>query len=246
MTMIQTLLADPESHSLQTLASHLAGHCPQVTVSGMADSGEEAFRLLRELNPDLVFIDAGLACNSPDLLSHSPPAEFEAILLHDEQLAGRSLPFPAGAWLHKPVNILELITVVRQAEHWLHWKRKFQENRLLLQQLADRCPSKAPIAIPTLDGLEFLLAAEIIRCEGLQRLTKVYTERGVLISSYNIGEFCRMLCPYGFFAPHKSHLINLQYLLRYHVEGNITLRDGTRVPLARRRKVMFLEQLQCL
>ena len=100
--------------------------------------------------------------------------------------------------------------------------------------------------IPTIGGMEFLKAKEIIRCEGMQRLTKVHTVDGVLLSSYNIGEFCRLLCGFGFFSPHKSHLINLQYLRRYHTNGAITLRDGACVPLARRRREMFLERVRHL
>lgn len=99
------------------------------------------------------------------------------------------------------------------------------------------------IGIPTIDGLEFLKAKEIIRCEGLQRLTKVFTAGGTIISSYNIGEFCKLLGPYGFFSPHKSHLINLQYLRSYQIGGVITLRDGSQAPLARRRREAFLERV---
>lgn len=102
------------------------------------------------------------------------------------------------------------------------------------------------IGIPTTDGMEFLKAKEIIRCEGMQRLTKVFTVNGTILSSYNIGEFCKLLCPFGFFSPHKSHLINLQYLRSYYIDGVITLRDGSQAPLARRRKEAFLERVQHL
>lgn len=96
------------------------------------------------------------------------------------------------------------------------------------------------IGIPTVNGMEFLKPKEIIRCEGMQRLTKVFTAGGTIISSYNIGEFCKLLCPSGFFSPHKSHLINLHYLRSYCHDGIITLRTGARIPLARRRRDAFL------
>lgn len=102
------------------------------------------------------------------------------------------------------------------------------------------------VGIPTIEGMEFLKPKEIIRCEGMQRLTKVFTECGAILSSYNIGEFCRLLRPFGFFSPHKSHLVNLHYLRRYHAEGAITLRDGSRVPLARRKREAFLEKVKHL
>ena len=120
------------------------------------------------------------------------------------------------------------------------------ETHRLLRQLSCQCPPNNLIGIPSIEGMEFLKVDEIIRCEGLQRLTKVYTGSGAIISSYNIGEFSRMLCSHGFFLPHKSHLINLQYLRSYHQEGSITLRDGAHVPLARRRKDAFFERVRHL
>lgn len=102
------------------------------------------------------------------------------------------------------------------------------------------------VGIPTIDGMEFLKVEEIIRCEGLRRLTKLHLEGRAIISSYNIGEFGKLLGPCGFFAPHKSHLINLQYLRSYHVDGTIILRDGACVPLARRRKEAFLRRVRHL
>ncbi|NUQ22330.1 MAG: LytTR family transcriptional regulator [Saprospiraceae bacterium] len=100
------------------------------------------------------------------------------------------------------------------------------------------------VGIPTMDGMEFLKVEDIIRCEGLRQFTKVHIKSEAIISSYNIGEFVRLLDPYGFFAPHKSHLINLQYLRSYHIGGTITLCDGACVPLARRRKEAFLRRIR--
>jgi two-component system LytT family response regulator len=116
----------------------------------------------------------------------------------------------------------------------------------LLRHVNEQALSNHLVGIPTIEGIEFFKAAEIIRCEGMQRLTKVFVAREAIISSYNIGEFCRLLYDCGFFSPHKSHLINLQYLRSYHICGAITLRDGSRVPLARRRREAFLERVRHL
>ncbi|HMN90393.1 MAG TPA: LytTR family DNA-binding domain-containing protein [Saprospiraceae bacterium] len=122
----------------------------------------------------------------------------------------------------------------------------YEEMQQLLQQLLGLLPANNVVGIPCMEGIEFLKPKEIIRCEGLQRLTKVYTETHTIISAYNIGEFNRLLCPFGFFTSHKSHLINLRYLRAYQVGGVIVLRNGDKVPLARRRKDIFLELVRHL
>jgi hypothetical protein len=57
----------------------------------------------------------------------------------------------------------------------------------ILSHYTPPCMSVSPhklIGIPTITGIEFVKTKEIIRCEGMQRLTKVFTSCGVLISSY--------------------------------------------------------------
>lgn len=135
-------------------------------------------------------------------------------------------------------------SLMRSENNILGQKNTLQQHPILPGMEVSACNI---VGIPTLEGIEFLKSEEIIRCEGLQRLTKVFTtETTTIISSYNIGEFGKLLCSSGFFAPHKSHLINLQYLRRYSVDGTITLRDGACVPLARRRKEAFLKWVRHL
>jgi len=119
--------------------------------------------------------------------------------------------------------------------------------RQLLAQLHRQSPPNNLVGIPTMEGMEFLKIDEIIRCEGLHQFTRVViTEGPGIISSYNIGKFGELLLPYGFFAPHKSHLINLQHLRKYTVEGTILMRDGSVAPVSRRRRGAFLERVRHL
>ena len=53
-------------------------------------------------------------------------------------------------------------------------------------------------------------------------------------------EFIKKLKPHGFYSPHKSHLINLNLISKYHKEGNILMNNGTWVPVSIRKKKDFL------
>lgn len=242
--MINTLLIAAECSELEGLTRNLSAYCPQVTLKGVAQCPEEAGQLLLRLQPELVFVDLDLADSIIPAVNDPANSSFETILLYDNAQEANEARFPA---LPKPVAIHELIAAVREAEHWLLWKREMRQSRQLLEQLFCQCPSNQLIGIPSLDGLEFVPAREIIRCEGMQRLTKVFTaEKRTVISAYNVGEFGRILEPYGFFSPHKSHLINLQYLKSYHLDGTIIMCDGASIPVARRRRGLFLERVQHL
>ena len=97
------------------------------------------------------------------------------------------------------------------------------------------------------NGIEFVSINEIIRCEGIQGCTKaIFRHRKPLISSYNLGEFRQLLENYGFFSVHKSHLVNLSHIQRYDNEGFVMMSDGEKVPVARRKRTEFMQQLRRL
>ncbi len=99
------------------------------------------------------------------------------------------------------------------------------------------------LGIPTFEGFEFVTSDEIIRCEGLQKCTRIVLKnKDNIVSSFNIGEFEKMLSNYGFFSTHKSHLINLSCICRYSKDGTLIMCDNSVVPVSRRRKKIFLEQ----
>lgn len=52
-----------------------------------------------------------------------------------------------------------------------------------------------------------------------------------------------MLENYGFYSTHKSHLVNQKRITRYLKEGTIVMSDGAEVPVARRKKEEFVEQV---
>lgn len=108
-------------------------------------------------------------------------------------------------------------------------------------------PHTKLIGIPTMEGIDFLYAHEIIRCEGLQKCTRIVSTRGsAMVSAYNIGEFKKLLEVYGFFSCHKSHLINLMHVKKLTREGFVYLSDNGAVPLARRKRLEFLALLRHL
>ena len=84
----------------------------------------------------------------------------------------------------------------------------------------------------------------IVRCEGWQKYTKIYLADGsCLTSSYNIGVFVNLLKPYGFYGVHKSHFINIQMIEQYQSNGMVVMRDGSEIPVARRKRDAFVQDV---
>jgi len=97
------------------------------------------------------------------------------------------------------------------------------------------------IAIPSVSGLEYVKTSDIIRFEGYQKLSKIFlTNNRKIVSSYNIGEFRKLLNDYGFYSPHKSHFINIEHIKKYLKDGTIIMSDDSSVPISKRRKSEFI------
>ena len=173
---------------------------------------------------------------------------FEVIFVTGfDEYAIEAFRFSAIGYLLKPVESSDLLQAVENAKQRIALKVENIRNQQLLDNVSQPMNGKNKIGIATLEGIEFIRVEEIIRCEGLQRCTNVVVQnRKNMVSSYNLGEFIKLLENYGFYSPHRSHLINLSHVQRYDREGTILMTDQSAIPVSRRKKQEFLDQLKHL
>jgi len=242
--MITAILVDDEPKALKSLQDLLAKFCPSITIIGTTNTTDEAFKLITTLQPQLLFLDVAMPKESGfDLLERLPSLDFEIIFVTGfDNYAIDAFRFSAIGYVVKPIESSDLITAVHAAIKRINLKTENYHNRELLRNMSNPKSLGNRIGIATMDGLEFVEVNRITRCEALQRVTKiVIQDQKSMVSSYNLGEFIKLFEPYDFFSPHRSHLINLKHVKRFHKEGTITMVDGSLIPLSRRRKNDFLE-----
>ena len=243
---MNAILIDDEQKAIQILSSFLKEFCPQVNIVDSAASIETGLEVIAIHQPDLVFLDIEMPGGSGfDLLQKLENLDFEIIFVTShEDYALEAIKFCAIGYVLKPIRELELITAVNKAQQRINEKVENLRNKQLLQNLINPFSASNRLGIPTSRGLDFIETGTIIRCEGIQRCTKVIVkDTKSIVSSYNLGEFRKLLEPYNFYAPHKSHLISLDHIIRYDKEGTIEMSDGEVVPVARRRRQDFLERM---
>ncbi|MEQ8703823.1 MAG: LytTR family DNA-binding domain-containing protein [Phaeodactylibacter sp.] len=244
--MIKAVIVEDEAHARLTLKSKLEAFCPEIQLLGMADTPGEGQKLIQELKPELVFLDIAMPGESGfDLLRRLDNLNFEIIFVTGfDNFAIDAINFCAIGYILKPIQNSLLIKAVHNATERIRERRDNDRNKALIRNLEQPGSSSNRIGIPTEEGLEFVPTSDIIRCEGQNRLTILFLSGGqTLVSSYNIGEFVRLLEPYGFFQVHRSHLINHNRILRYNRDGQVTMEDQSQVPVSKRRKGDFLQRL---
>lgn len=242
--MLTAFLADPEPSTLDHLKGYLETYCPHVQVAGIAHSPEEVNSFVQKGCLDLLIIDKKFAHCLPCAHHQGQTNNWATIIMLSSSSGKPEIPhLEAFSFLPKPLSLQSLILAITHAQQWIYSRQAHQYQVDILQQLLQAQRPATQIAIPTMEGMEFLQPSHIIRCEGLQKYTLVITtESREIVSSYNIGEFCKKLQSFGFFASHRSHLVNLQHIRKLTNEGSICMCDQSHVPLSRRRRREFLNQ----
>ena len=237
---MKTLIIDSDAHSLSHLESALQRNWPGTAVLAKCTHLQRAFEELVKHRYDLLFlnvtqfVDYGL--DPKKVVARVRNSIFMAT---DYEHAAMAINCGASGYLLKPVQEAALNDIIGECLEGPD-VTKMTPRGPGRQSLEDQI-----ICVPTMEGAEFLKPHEIIRCEGLQKCTRIVTyERKDIISSYNIGVFREVLVGLGFVQTHRSHIINLRHIRRYHREGTIFLTGGDTVPLSRRRKVDFFRQLK--
>lgn len=244
--MMRTILIDDEPKNISILQTMLERFCPEVLVVGCADNSATGIEIIEAESPDLVFLDIEMPYgNAFDLLDKLKPISFEVVFVtaFDSYML-KAFKYSALDYLLKPVDIAELQETVQRALS-RRKSRKMDYTRLeyLVQTLKTTPQHLDRIALPAKDGFVFRDVADITRCEATRGYTVIHLLSGEkVMASRNIKDYEDLLPETVFFRIHNSHLININFVKRYHKGrgGQIEMMDGTMLEVATRRKDQLL------
>jgi two-component system LytT family response regulator len=246
--LIKAILVDDEIDSNRILQTLLENYCPLVRVAGMADGVETAVRLIREVDPDLVFMDIEMTeGNAFDLLNRLQPIQFHVIFVTAfDNHAVRAFRYNAIDYLLKPVNIRELCAAVDKIPGKLAETNVLERVQNLLEQMRETNPGEKKMAVPTANGLSFVALRDIIRLEACGSSTVIYLgDKTKINATISIKEYEEILPETLFFRIHHSHIINLNKIKSYQKGrgGYVTMEDDSFIEVASRRRESFMQRL---
>jgi two-component system, LytTR family, response regulator len=243
-----TIIIDDEPDAVDFIASIIGEYCPGLEVTGKAHNVKDGVKLIKEIKPELVFLDVEMPNGTGfDLLTHFPVKDFDVVFITAfNHYAIKAIKFSAVDYILKPININEFIEAVNRVIH-KHSTNTFagSENFVdLLENIRTAHPTR--LVIPTSDGREYLNPNDIIRIEADRSYSWFFIKdkRKILVSKH-LKEFQDLLNDRNFFRPHNSHLINLDFVKKYvrHDGGYIEMTDASQVPISRNRKDLFLAHM---
>lgn len=231
MTIARVLVVDDEPLARRRVRQLLEPFGGFVVI-GEADDGHDALALARRLRPDVLFLDVHMpGLNGFDVLAHpvAAPLPLVVFLTAHAQFASRAFDVSAVDYLLKPIR-----------------PERFRECMQRLEaRLADRGQGEAPrpghpaIVVEGPGGRFILRPDSIDWIEAADYYANVHAAGAAFLLRESLDSLEGRLPAGMFLRIHRSSLVNVacvRMLLEGDAATRVQLRDGTILPVSRRRR----------
>ena len=240
MQQFTAIIVDDEQNNRENLAHLLVKHCPQVEVMAEAATVAEALPKIRQLKPEVIFLDIEMPHgNGFSLLEKLGPVESKIIFVTAyDSYALNAIKFNALDYILKPIDPQELILAVEK----LHTQPPL--NQPPFQNLLSFLKGENKrLALHLSDEIRLVELSEILRLEADNNYCRFFFkgDDNVLVSKH-LGYYYELLKNEGFMRVHQSHLINPRYIRKYVKKdgGYLVMENGDEVPVSRTQRAHVL------
>jgi len=268
--MIRALIVDDEPLARRGIRQ-LLEPSPDVEVVGECRNGREALAALDTLAPDLVFLDVQMPeLDGFDVLRARGPAAMPHVVFitaYDE-FAVRAFETHALDYLVKPVNEARFAAALARVRERMRFAEALELTRRIGDLLAahdrrgDRRPNASDLArpapliparrlvVPTATGDLVLDVDEIDWIQAEDYYAAVHARGRRHLIRESLASLEQRLDADRFVRVHRSAIVRLDRVreMRSAAPGEsvLVLRDGTRVPVSRRRREQVAELIRRL
>lgn len=249
---VRSLIIDDDPFTRVHLREELRAIAPRIDVQAECEDGINGAITIEQLRPELVFLDVQMpGLDGFGMLDRLRWRDFGVIFITSyDRYAIQAIRYSALDYLLKPVQRAELAAAIERFSA----QRAAQPQRLahLLRQVRQPSDKAArgrheSIVIVTRLGDRQLHTQDIVRCEADSNYTVFHLRNGErLVASYTMASYEEFLTDHEFLRIHRSHMVNVRAVEHIDHGGRVTLRDGTKLEVSRRRRDEVLAQWQAL
>jgi len=148
-------------------------------------------------------------------------------------------------YLLKPIDEEDLVAAVDKLRHKQEHRISQQHMELLLTNLNSE-NNFPKLAIPSLEGLEFVNVEDIVHCDADRNYTTIHTVHNEqFVFSKTLKEIEKLLPEIHFFRTHQSHLVNLRHVKKYlrGSGGELVMDNGTHIRVAKAKKDALMDRI---
>lgn len=250
---MKILVVENESHLRAGIIQILADCCPDVVQVFEADSVSTGLSSIKNVDPDLIFLDVELDDGTGfDLLAQLEDFEFQLVFItaHDKY-ALQAFKVCALDYLLKPVDPLEIAACVKKAKNRITNNSLKQQLNFLAEHLNHQHKGTSPkIVLKDSTTTYFVKISDIFYCEASGTYTQFFVHPDQIITvSKNLKAFESILEPQGFIRTHHAYLVNAQKVKMFDRKAGgsaLILENDYSVPVSFRKKDFVLQMLESI
>lgn len=222
-----------------------------IDVVGESSTVEETIELVNSTEFDILFLDVELGeSKSFEIFDRLINTDFKIIFVTaHSNYAIDAIRLSAVDFLLKPINPEDLVSAVKRVQKEIEKSDYLRVLETLNSNINSTSKEDKKILLKSQDSIKVVKVTSIVRCEANINYTTFYfVDQSKLVVSRPLKEFELVLKDYGFFRPHKSHLVNTNFISSFEKKdgGHILLSDHTMIPVSTRKKEQLFEVLSQL
>ena len=247
---MKVIIIDDENKARRLISTLLSENCPEITLQLEADDLETGVALIKEHQPDIVFLDIEMPKHSGlQIVDFFEPNEinFQIIFVTAyNDYAIQAFKLSAVDYILKPVDISELKSAIEKAKRNIESKsinNRLDDLKRVFQQLS---LNKMVLEVPK--GILFVSHDDIILFEADGMYTKVYMKNNESqLICKPMKHFVDQLQDKPiFYKPHRSFLVNLKYIKELSKKDgfHLIMENNKTIPIAKEKKDEFMQLIQ--
>src|SRR5437660_9720209 len=239
---IRAVIVDDEPLARRRIRRMLA-HDAEVDVVGDCGNGKDAIATIKNLNPNLLFLDVQMPeVDGFDVLESIDPKRMPFVIFVTayDQYALRAFEVSAVDYLVKPFDRSRFEKALARAKSCLANERAddfSQQTLALLEELKARSNHVERLVIKAGGRAFFLKTEEIDWIEAEGKYVRLHVGKESYLLREAIGSMEAQLDPKKFPRIHRSSIVNIDRVRElqpwFHNEYRVILNDGTELTLSR-------------
>lgn len=243
--LFKALIVDDEPIARMRMRKLLEPYSDLVSIMAEASTGTEAVAKIRELHPNLVFLDIKMPDkNGFDVLREIDSEKDPLVVFTtaSDEYAIKAFAEDTVDYLLKPIEAERLVVCmdkIRRLGNVLSGEAEFSLQQLQSKATEPHEPYKRRIQAKIGDRTIIIPIKNVFRFQSEEKYTTVYTSNGKYIISTPLVDLEKWLNPSQFVRVHRAHLVAIDAIAEYLrlVNGHFCIKlhdkDHTVIPVSR-------------
>ena len=232
---MKALIIDDEKHCREVVQCFVQDYCPEIKKMDEATGVSSGLKKIEEFRPDVVFLDIQLNDQTCfDLLDQLDNINFQIIFTTAyDNFAIKAFEYAAVHYLLKPLT----------PKYFKEAVQRCVSNELTYA--VDTLEKVKGFYLETVNNTFNIVYDEITHIEADGSYSTIFGIKGEdIFASKKLGDYTDLLND-DFYRIHHSIIVNMKYVLKVDKKNNlVTLTNGVELPISRRKKSAFKQELE--